>query len=146
MWRKEERKHTKCTSPRTRGTQWREEAKMRLVAIFISSCRAGHTGAIASCRARVDGMTRRGPWPATPALVNVLIHRGTLCRANACGATEWCCCASPADASKRIRFTNTYFLINIKILFKKELKIKKIPMRKRRLHRSTGVWISTALS
>jgi hypothetical protein len=38
------------------------------------------------------------------------------------------------------------FLINIKILFKKELKIKKIPMRKRRLHRSTGVWISTALS
>jgi hypothetical protein len=46
-----------------------------------------HSGATARC-ARVNGVTRRGPWSATPAPVNALCHCGAPSRASACGATE----------------------------------------------------------
>jgi hypothetical protein len=47
-----------------------------------SARRAGPAGA------RVDGVTRRGPWSATPAPVNALRHRGAPSRASAYGVTE----------------------------------------------------------
>jgi hypothetical protein len=61
-----------------------------------------------------------------PAPVKHPHHRGSPCRASACGATVWYYRASRAGATKRLSFVNSFFGISFKILIQKGLKIKKI--------------------
>jgi hypothetical protein len=60
-----------------------------------------------------------------PAPVKHPRHRGSPCRASACGATAWYYRASRAGVTKRPSFANSFFGIIFKILIEKGLKIKK---------------------